>query len=85
MTFCFTFPLCFPNLLYDIVLMELAVGVPSSSLWFGCSGHPVLPVLLWLSSLSNSSFSPQIIMNFFGDVVLNKVSKRMKLHHFEGH
>ena len=54
MTFCFTFPLCFPNLLYDIVLMELAVGalavgVPSSSSWFGCSGHPLLPVLLWLS------------------------------------
>ena len=50
----FTFPLCFPNLLYDIVLMELAVGVPSSSSWFECFGHPVLPVLLWLSCLKTN-------------------------------
>ena len=54
MAFCFTLPLCFPNLLYDTVLLEiavgvLAVGVPSSSSWFVCSGHPVLPVLLCLS------------------------------------
>ena len=47
--FCFTFPLCFPSLLYDNVLMKLAVGVPSSSSWFECSRFPVLPVLLWLS------------------------------------
>ena len=51
------YSLCFPNLLYDTVLLELAVGVLavgvlSSSSWFGCSGHPVLPVLLWLSKLS---------------------------------
>ena len=51
--------------------MELAVGVPSSSSWFGCS---VLPVLLWLShtkklvgAITNLKSTYGVDRNWHGD------------------